>query len=84
MSHKHHVPQTKGVMHDIQVFSNEELSTQYGIEIDESSKSVWDPVEGRSFHSILDWASYMVDQEEGACDQHFVKLGHKHAFDDGY
>ena len=83
MSHRHHVPQTKGVMHDIKVFSPYELSSQYGIEIDETNKSIWDPVEGKKFRDILDWASYIAEQEsDNAYDHHFVKVGHKHMFDD--
>lgn len=82
MSHRHHIPQTKGVMHDIKVLSPQDLSTQYGIEIDEASKSVWDPVEGRKFNSLLDWAAFIMEQEGDACDQHFERIGHKHAFDD--
>lgn len=75
---KHNTP-----LHDIKTLSTDELTDRYGIEIDDDG-FVWDSVEGQRFGNLLEWASYLVDEEESACSQHSVRVGHKQMFDDGY
>lgn len=80
MSHKHYTPHVTGIMHDITVLTDAELIEQYGIEIS-LDRSVFDPVEDRTFKNLQEWAAFILEQEEDAYD-HYEKIGHKHAFDD--
>lgn len=81
MSHKHYAPQVRGVMHDIQVMSYDEIQDYYGIEIDNDG-SIWDPLEGKSFKDIHEWATFAAEQEEDVKYDNFTKIGGKRYYDD--
>lgn len=52
------------VLHDIVALSYTELHQQYGIEIENSTGEVWDPVEFQSFDSLREWAGFIIELEK--------------------
>lgn len=60
----HHVKSDIGPLHDIKVLSKQQLADQYGIEFVENSKQVWDPVENKIFNDLMEWATYIVEQDD--------------------
>lgn len=67
------------IQHDLQALTNAELEELYFIEILETGE-VWDPVEGRKFSSLEEWASFADDDDAGAGG--FTKMSHKHHLSD--
>lgn len=69
------------VLHDIQIYSSEQLIELYGIEINEDG-TVFDPAENKTFATIIEWATWIDEQEADDNYGTLVKLGGKVRFDD--
>lgn len=61
---KHYVSVTCQVIHDVQTMTSDQLEEQYGIEIDPSDGTVWDPCEYKEFDGVQQWAAFMQELEE--------------------
>lgn len=59
----HHTKSDVGPLHDIKVLTKQQLEDQYGIEFQIGSKQVWDPVENRMFNDMVEWATYVAEQD---------------------
>ena len=80
---KHHVSHVhQRVMYDVRTMANEELKTQYDIDIDEESGVVWDNLEGKEFDNIQEWATYYASLEDEDIYGSFIKTGNHHSYDD--
>lgn len=60
----HHTKSDVGPLHDIKVMSKPQLEEQYGIEFQQGSKQVWDPVENKMFTDLTEWATFVVEQDD--------------------
>lgn len=78
----HHVKSDTGPLHDIKILSKNQLTDQYGIEFIENSKQVWDPVENKIFNDLMEWATYVVEQDD-SFDTFFTKAT-KGSWEDEY
>jgi len=64
--------------------TREELIELYGIEIDENTNEVFDPIENKRFESIEKWADYLDEIEADNNYSKFTKIGGRQPFDDEY
>ncbi|MCK9369600.1 hypothetical protein M0R04_06805 [Candidatus Dojkabacteria bacterium] len=70
------------VLQDIKTLSIEDLSEQYDIHITEHG-TVWDPAERKCFAGLLEWAEYIIDQNDDELYGSVIRMGSKKCFDDG-
>lgn len=77
---KSHCSSTQ-VLHDIQALPQEDIVELYGIEVNEDG-SIFDPMENRTFTNLLEWATFIDQQEADENYGTMVKLGGKVKFDD--
>lgn len=77
----HHTKSDIGPLHDIKVMSKQQLEDQYGIEFQIGSKQVWDPVENKMFNDLVEWATYVAEQDDSS--EFFSKFT-RNSWDDDY
>ncbi len=82
MKQRNYTQSNTRVLQDIKTMSNEDLSEQYDIHITEHG-TVWDPMECKSFAGLLEWAEYIIDQNDDELYGSVSRMGSKKYFDDG-
>lgn len=66
--HYTHATEAHGILHDITVLSQEELTNNYGIIF--TPEGVFDPVTNKKFKSLQEWAEKQIQEEKWAEAEH--------------
>lgn len=68
--HYSHASEAENIYFDIEHLTNDELKNFYGIEINDETGQVYDPVEKKMFSNLAKWAAFELQGEKWAEGEH--------------